>query len=660
MGSPHSALEFVYPGIKAALVPSGLIFVNNALADHTVNDRHSLIVRTFGSLNVAGSDLLARVFDVRPNLGSQPRVMFAMFVGLSRPLSGLIGISQGSELRVKILKDGVSCGFLRHLSIRSSADCADNALFLSQIAIIAPPMSRTLFKSTSIVGGMTLLSRVLGFARDVAFAQIFGAGLIMDAFFVAFKIPNFMRRLFAEGAFAQAFVPVLGQVEAGGDAQQVRAFIDRVCGTLGLAVFVVSVIGVIAAPVFIYIFAPGFVDQPDRYALSVAMLRLTFPYLLFISLTAFAGGILNTHSRFAVPAFTPVMLNIVLIASAIWLAPLLPNPAMALAWGVLIAGVAQLAFQVPFLYRLRRLPRPKVSFRHPMVRRTLRLMGPAVFGSSVTQLNMLLDTVIASFLAVGSVSWLYYSDRLMEFPLGVFAIAMATVILPGLSAHYARQRQQAFSAMIDWALRLALVVVVPAAVGLFMLAGPLLTTLFHYGAFGAHDVRMAQWSLMAYALGLVGFTLVKIFAPGYFARQDTRTPVKVGVIAVVANIVFNAAITVPLALFGFAAPHAGLALSTSLAALVNAGLLYRGLRRTGVYHALPGWAPLALRVGCANVAMIGVLAMTIEPLATWFTWTAWARVWHLTLWIGVAVIVYFGVLGLVGFRPHQLRLRADS
>ncbi|HET7370668.1 MAG TPA: murein biosynthesis integral membrane protein MurJ [Gammaproteobacteria bacterium] len=518
-------------------------------------------------------------------------------------------------------------------------------------------MTRSLFKSTSVVGGMTLLSRVLGFARDVVFAQAFGAGVVMDAFFVAFKIPNFMRRLFAEGAFSQAFVPVLGEVKASGGEAEVRDFVNRVTGALGLTVLVVTVVGVVAAPILIYVFAPGFTDEPNRYALSVAMLRLTFPYLLFISLTALAGGILNTYGRFGTPAFTPVILNIVLISAAIWLAPALPDPALALAWGVLIAGAVQLAFQLPFLWRLRLVPRPRLAGQHPAVRRTLRLMLPALFGSSVSQINMLADTLIASFLAAGSVSWLYYSDRLMEFPLGVFAIALATVILPGLSAHHAKRAGEAFSATLDWALRLALVIVLPAAVGLFMLAGPLVATLFQYGEFGAHDVRMAQWSLMAYALGLIGFTLVKILAPGYYARQDIRTPVKVGVVAVVANIVFNAGITVPLAVYGFAAPHAGLALSTSLAAFVNAGLLYWGLRRVGAYRAEAGWLLLIARVVIANAAMAALLAVAVGPLSVWLGWAAFDRAWHLALWIALAVVAYFGVLAVVGLRPRHLRAR---
>jgi putative peptidoglycan lipid II flippase len=505
---------------------------------------------------------------------------------------------------------------------------------------------------------MTLLSRLLGFARDIVFAQAFGAGIVRDAFFVAFKIPNFLRRMFAEGAFSQAFVPVLAEVRRQGGEAEVRDFINRTTGGLGLVLVVLTAIGVVAAPILIYVFAPGFTAEPDKYALSVAMLRLTFPYLLFISLTALAGGILNTYGRFGAPAFTPVILNIVLIGAAIGLAPHLPDPGLALAWGVLIAGFVQLAFQVPFLLRLRLLPRPRLVGRHPAVRRIMRLMLPALFGSSVSQINLLIDTIIASFLATGSVSWLYYSDRLMEFPLGVFAIALATVILPGLSAHHAARAGAAFSATLDWALKLALVVVLPAAVGLFMLSGPLIATLFRHGEFDAHDTVMAHWSLMAYAFGLAGFTLVKILAPGFYARQDVRTPVRIGVISVAANIAFNAAITAPLALLHFRAPHAGLALATSLAAFVNAGLLYRALRRAGAYRPGAGWGTLALRVLLANAIMAVILAAGVGPLSQWIAWPGLTRAWHLALWIAVAGIVYFGTLALSGMRPRHLRAEA--
>ncbi len=516
-------------------------------------------------------------------------------------------------------------------------------------------MSRALFKATSLVGGMTLISRILGFARDMVLARYFGAGMVMDAFFVAFKIPNFMRRSFGEGAFSLAFVPVISEYKTTREHNEVKELADRVAGSLGLVLVIITLIGVIAAPVLVWIFAPGFSIHASKYELTVAMVRVTFPYLLFISLTAFAGGILNTYGKFGGPAFTPVLLNIVLIVAAVWLAPHLANPGMALAWGVFIAGVVQLLFQVPFLLRLKLLPRPKLSAGHEAVTRIMKLMLPALFGSSVSQINMVVDTVIASFLATGSVSWLYYSDRLMEFPLGVFSIALGTVILPNLAQHFAAKSAMGFSATMDWALRLAVVLALPAAVGLFCMAGPLLVTLFHYGRFNAYDSRMAEASLMAYAVGLLGFTLVKIFAPGFYARQDTRTPVKIGVISVIANVVLNILITIPWAMSGWAAPHAGLALSTSLAAFINAWLLYRGLRRTGVYTPTPGWRPLLRQVMIANLVMAGLLWWRAGDLGEWLARDALHRGLWLAFWIATAMLVYFVVLFLTGFRPRHLR-----
>jgi len=500
---------------------------------------------------------------------------------------------------------------------------------------------------------MTLLSRLLGFARDVVFARLFGAGTGMDAFLVAFKIPNFMRRLFAEGAFSQGFVPVLGEYKAQRGTEEVRVLIDRVAGTLALVLIGLTVVAVVAAPLLILLFAPGFHADASRYDLAVSMLRLTFPYLLFISLTACAGGILNSYGRFAVPAFTPVLLNLSLIGAALWLAPRMDEPIIALAWGVLVAGIAQLLFQLPALARLGLLPRPRPAFRDPGVRRVLKLMVPALFGASVTQVNLLIDTLIASFLTAGSISWLYYSDRLVEFPLGIFGIALATVMLPSLSQRHAETNPEAFSGTIDWALRWVVVLGTPATVGLFVLAAPLLTTLFHYDAFGANDVRMSARSLMAYAIGLQGFILVKVLAPGYFARQDTRTPVRIGIIAMAVNVALNLALVLPLA-------HAGLALATSLAAFVNAGLLYRGLYRGGIYRPLPGWSRLAWRVTAANLAMALLLWWGAGDLELWLGWSGSERAGQLLVWVVAGAVVYFAVLGTLGLRPRHLHSTVPS
>ena len=401
-------------------------------------------------------------------------------------------------------------------------------------------MSKALFKSTSVVVAMTMISRVFGFIRDMVSAYFFGAGAAFDAFSVAFKIPNFMRRLFAEGSFSQAFVPVLSEYQKQKNPDEIQRFINSMAGSLGLVLLCVTIAGELLAPWLIRVIAAGFDTDGPRYELAVTMLRITFPYLMLISLTAFCGSILNTYSRFLVAAFTPVFLNICMIAAAIWFAPQFYAPIIALAWGVFVAGVVQLLFQIPFLKQLRLLPIPRPNFRDPGVKKVLKLMVPALFGVSVSQINLLMDTLFASFLIVGSVSWLYYSDRLMEFPLGVFGVAISTVILPNLSRHHASQSHEEFSMTLDWALRCVLLVGIPAGVVLAILSGPMLSTLFQHGTlFDGHSVMMAKQSLAMFAIGIAPFMLIKILASGFYAKQNLRTPVRIGVIAMIANILFN-------------------------------------------------------------------------------------------------------------------------
>ena len=515
-------------------------------------------------------------------------------------------------------------------------------------------MSRGLFRSTAVVGGFTMLSRLLGFARDMVFANLFGAGAGTDAFFVAFKIPNFLRRLFAEGAFSQAFVPVLSEYRSLRTQAEVRLLVANVSGTLGVVLLLLTLLAMLGAYPLVGVFAPGFTGDEAKFVLTAEMLRITFPYLLFISLTALAAGVLNTYGRFAVPAVTPVWLNLSLIGAAFWLSPYFEQPVVALAWGVFIAGILQLLFQFPSLMKLGLLPWPRWGRQDEAVRRIMRLMLPAIFGSSVAQINLLLDTIIASFLVTGSVSWLYYSDRLVEFPLGVFGIALATVILPSLSQRHAEANPQEFSRTLDWALRWVFLIGTPAAVGLIMLAGPMLTTLFQYGAFQGEDVRMAALSLMAYGIGLLGFMLVKVLAPGFYARQDTRTPVRFGVYSMVANMGMNLLFVVPMAMTGAPGPHAGLALATSLAAFVNAGLLFRHLRREGVFVAQPGWLRFSLRLLLANGAMGLLLWWGRGTTVQWFEWGLSERALHLGGLILIAALVYFLLLLLLGVRPRML------
>ncbi|MEE8118726.1 MAG: murein biosynthesis integral membrane protein MurJ [Gammaproteobacteria bacterium] len=518
----------------------------------------------------------------------------------------------------------------------------------------------SMLKSTGLVGGYTLLSRVLGLFRDIVLAKFFAPGPAMDAFLVAFKIPNFMRRLFGEGAFSQAFVPVISEQKSQGSAQDVKDLVDGVAGTLGLFLTVITVLGVLGAPLLVMIFAPGFHAEPERFELTVNLLRITFPYLLFISLTAFAAGILNTFGRFGVPAFTPVLLNLALISAAIWFAPYFSDPITALAWGVLIAGLAQLAIQLPALARIGLVPVPRLGRAKNGVRQIMRLMLPALFGSSVAQINLLVDTLIASFLTAGSISWLYFSDRLMEFPLGVFAIALATVLLPSLSALHTNKDPEAFSRTLDWALRLAFIIGLPAALGLFMLAGPIVVTLFQYGEFSAQDVRMTEISLQAYAIGLFGFTLVKVLAPGYFARQDTRTPVRFGLVAMFTNIVLNLGLVVYLVQSEYFAPHAGLALATSIAALLHGALLFRGLSRAGVYVPVKGWIGLQLRLLAGLGGMGAFLHFFSGELMDWQNVALAVRVVRLVLLVSGGALVYFLFLLLLGLRPGQFKAPTQS
>jgi putative peptidoglycan lipid II flippase len=505
---------------------------------------------------------------------------------------------------------------------------------------------------------MTLVSRILGLVRDIVFARMFGATIVMDAFIVANRIPNMLRRFFAEGAFSQGFVPVMARYREQKDHEDAREFVDAVAGTLGLLLFGITLIGVLAAPVLVLIVAPGFVGEDGRFDLATAMLRFTFPYLFFVSLTAFAGGVLNTYGRFAVPAFTPVILNVVLIAAALWLAPQLDEPGMALAYAVFVAGLVQLLFQVPFLARIHAVPRPKWRPSHEGVRRVIQLMMPAIFGSSVAQVNVLLGGIIASLLDVGKISLLYYSDRLMEFPLGLFGIALATVTLPYLSRQAANRSMSEFSDTVDWSMKLVVLIAMPAAIGLIVLAEPLVATIFYGGIFTARDVELAALSLQAFAAGLIGFSFVKILAPAYFAREDTRTPVKIGLIALAINFVLSVLFAVVLTRSGYPATHAGLALAISIAAIVNAWLLHRGLAREGILEHSPGWGVFLMRVLFANIVMAAALTWLDRPLAWWLETTAAGRVGWLGMVVGVGAFAYFAALLVFGLRPAHLRHRS--
>lgn len=510
------------------------------------------------------------------------------------------------------------------------------------------PKRQSLLRSTSLVSIMTFLSRMTGFARDMVTAQLFGAGAGMDAFLVAFRIPNFMRRLFAEGAFSQAFVPVLAEYQQTQSVAEIRTFIARVAGQLSTVLSIVTAVGMLATPLIIFIFAPGFGEHSTRTLLATEMLRITFPYLMLVSLTAMAGAVLNTYGYFGIPAVTPVLMNASMILAALYLSPLCDHPVVGLAWGVLIAGIVQFLFQLPFLYQRKLLVKPRRARGDQGVKRVMKLMIPALFGVSIAQLNLMVDSIFASFLQVGSVSWLYFTDRLTDFPLGVFGVAIATVILPHLSRQHADQSKEQFSRAIDWGLKSLLLVGVPAAVGLAFFSMPLIACCFAYGKFTVTDLLQTQKSLIALASGVPAFMMVKVLASGFYARQDIKTPVKAGAWAMLINSLLCALLIWPLA-------HAGLALASALAGYVNCGLLLFLLLRRKIYQPAKGWFIFMLQLLVAN----GIIAMYLYWVAgNVSTWLGLPPVWRMGILLAhtlAAVVIYLISLGLLGIRVAQFR-----
>jgi putative peptidoglycan lipid II flippase len=500
------------------------------------------------------------------------------------------------------------------------------------------------------VSGLTLVSRILGYARDFVIARAFGAGLFTDAFFVAFRIPNLLRRLFAEGAFSQAFVPVLSQYKNRNSPEEAKSLLDGAATLLFVALVATAALGMALAPIIVYISAPGFAAEPAKFQLTVTMLRITFPYIVFISLVAFAAGVLNTWNRFSVPAITPVFLNVAFIVGALVFADRFDPPVLVLAWAVFAGGALQLAFQIPFLAKLGLLPRWRLDFSHPGVRRILKLMLPAAFGVSVSQVSLLINTIFASFLVSGSVSWLYYADRLMEFPAGMLGVALGTILLPSLSKYHADANQAEYAKLLDWGLRLTVLLAVPSAAALALLALPLVTALFHYGRFTSEDAWMTREAVAAYSVGLIGMILVKILAPGFYARQNIRTPVKIGIATLFATQAMNLAFIGPL-------KHAGLALAIGLGACLNAGLLYFFLRKDRVYSPQPGWPVFLLKVAASVGFMALALYFAIGNAAWWL-----AASWQLKLPAIVGLVLlgaatYGASLAAFGFRPRDFSRR---
>ncbi|AUV87165.1 murein biosynthesis integral membrane protein MurJ [Vibrio sp. D173a] len=516
-------------------------------------------------------------------------------------------------------------------------------------------MSKRLLKSGMIVSAMTLISRVLGLVRDVVVANLMGAGASADVFFFANKIPNFLRRLFAEGAFSQAFVPVLTESHAQGDMDKTRELIARAAGTLGVIVSIVTILGVLGSGVVTALFGFGwFLDwmhggpAAEKFELASVMLKITFPYLWFITFVALSGAILNTLGKFAVSSFTPVFLNVMIILAAWFISPQLSQPEIGLAIGVLLGGLVQFLFQIPFLIKAGVMVKPKWGWRDPGVVKIRTLMIPALFGVSVSQINLLFDTFIASFLQTGSISWLYYSDRLLEFPLGLFGIAIATVILPALSRKHVDAHSEGFAHTMDWGVRMVTLLGIPAMLGMMVLAKPMLMVLFMRGEFSPQDVHQASLSLLAYASGLLNFMLIKVLAPGYYSRQDTKTPVKYGIIAMVTNMVFNA-------IFAYFYGYVGLAIATALSAFVNMALLYRGLHIAGVYQITKRTVLFIIRLVIAGAAMVAAILWQLEDMSVWLGWSFAHRSGVLGMLVGLGAVVYLAVVFLLGMRLKDLK-----
>ncbi|EGQ7929024.1 TPA: murein biosynthesis integral membrane protein MurJ [Vibrio vulnificus] len=516
-------------------------------------------------------------------------------------------------------------------------------------------MSKRLLKSGMIVSAMTLVSRVLGLVRDVVVANLMGAGASADVFFFANKIPNFLRRLFAEGAFSQAFVPVLTEYHASGDLNKTRDLIAKASGTLGVIVSIVTILGVLGSGVVTALFGAGwFIDwlhggpAAEKFELASFMLKITFPYLWFITFVALSGAILNTMGKFAVSSFTPVFLNVMIILSAWYISPIMAQPEVGLAIGVFLGGLVQFLFQMPFLIKAGVLVKPKWGWRDPGVVKIRTLMIPALFGVSVSQINLLFDTFIASFLQTGSISWLYYSDRLLEFPLGLFGIAIATVILPALSRKHVDAHSEGFAHTMDWGVRMVTLLGIPAMLGLMVLAKPMLMVLFMRGEFTPQDVHQASLSLLAYASGLLNFMLIKVLAPGYYSRQDTKTPVKYGIVAMVTNMVFNA-------IFAWFYGYVGLAIATALSAFVNMALLYRGLHIAGVYKISRRTFLFISRLVVSGAVMVAAILWQLDEMSVWLEWTTGHRAAMLTMLICLGAIAYTACAFLLGIRVKDLK-----
>ena len=517
----------------------------------------------------------------------------------------------------------------------------------------------SLLKILASISSLTLLSRILGFVRDMLMARIFGAGMANEAFVIAYRLPNMLRRMFAEGAFSQAFVPIFSEYKSRCGQDETKLLVDHVTTLLAIVLFIVTLTGIVAAPILVYLTAPGFAANPEKFKLTVELLRITSPYIFFISLVAVSAGILNTYNKYWVAAFAPVLLNLCFIGTMLWVVPHVERPIMALAWAVCLGGVIQLAFQIPFLRKIGMLPRWRFSLKDAGVWRVLKQMGPAVFGVSISQISLVINTIIASFMMAGSVSWLFYADRLMEIPAGLLGVAISTILLTSLSKYHADRNSAEYSKMLDWGLRLTIMLTLPAALSLGMIAVPLLATFFQGGAFSAHDVQMTRNALVGYSVGLIGMLLVKVLAPAFYARQDIRTPVKIGALTLVATQLMNLIFILWLK-HNNLPQHAGLALAIGLGACLNSAILYYLLRKRGIYQPEPGWLKFGAKILLALLALGATLWFGMGTELSWLTTRGWPRIIHLSWLVALGVVVYFTVLAILGFRLRDFSRRSAS
>ncbi|WP_027467944.1 murein biosynthesis integral membrane protein MurJ [Deefgea rivuli] len=508
-----------------------------------------------------------------------------------------------------------------------------------------------LLRSLAAVSSMTMVSRVLGYARDAIMANVFGAGAAMDAWVVAFRLPNLLRRIFAEGAFSQAFVPILADNKNNKGDDAAREFLAYVAGLLTLILAALTLIGMLTAPWIISVAASGFNKDQGQMALTTDLLRITFPYILLISLSSLAGAVLNTWNKYSVPAFTPTLLNISFIVFSLFLTPYFDPPIMAMAWALLVGGVAQLAYQLPHLKKIGMLVRPKINLKDPEVWRVLTLMGPAILGVSVSQISQLLNQNWASVLSAGSMSWIYYADRLMELPTGLLGVALGTILLPSLSKTLANNDQEEYSRLLDWGLRLALILALPSAVALAVIAEPLTFTLFQSGKFSIHSAEMTQLALVAYAVGIPGLILIKPLAPAFYARQNIKTPVKIAIFSLLVTQGLNLVFVPHL-------KHVGLPLSISIAALANAFLLYYQLRKQNLFSPQTGWLTFIWKLVLAVSIMAVALLSMMQVMPAWAQMNKLWQTFNLSILVAGGVFAYFAALGVLGFRIKQFSRRS--